>query len=189
VLFGEGEPSSWVGALRSGRVKASSSDSHGAEVLLAIWGPGALLGEVAEVDGPPRAVTVTAIDPVDALVVTAEDFISFLRAHSTAALLLLRVMCERWRDSDRKRVEFGVLDATSRVAHRLVELADAFGEPHYGGVRITVPLTQEELAGWVGASREAVSKALRSLRTRGLIETGRRTMIVHDVDALRGRIR
>jgi CRP-like cAMP-binding protein len=80
-----------------------------------------------------------------------------------------------------------MLDTTSRVAQRLVELADRYGEPEKNSVRVGVPLTQEELAGWVGASREAVSKALRSLRARGWIETGRRTVIIHDLAALRRR--
>jgi CRP-like cAMP-binding protein len=54
-------------------------------------------------------------------------------------------------------------------------------------VRIDLPLTQEELAGWAGASREAVTKALHSLRELGWIETGRRTVTIRDIDALRGR--
>jgi CRP-like cAMP-binding protein len=188
VLFGEGEPSSWVGVLRSGRVKVSS-DGSGAEVLLDICGPGVLIGESAGLrDDRPRAVTVTAIDPVDALVVTAGEFHSFLRTHTAVLLLVLEQLSERVRDSDRKRVEFSMLDAPSRVARRLVELADRYGEPYQGSVRISVALTQQELAGWVGASREAVGKALRTFRDRGLIETRRRMVIVHDLQALRDRM-
>ena len=55
------------------------------------------------------------------------------------------------------------------------------------GVRIGVALSQDELAGWVGASREAVAKALRVLRDRGFVTTGRRTMTVLDLDGLRRR--
>ena len=73
----------------------------------------------------------------------------------------------RLRDSDRKRVEFAAYDIAARVARRLVELAERFGEPDEHGVRISVALSQDELAGWVGASREAVAKALRVLRERG----------------------
>ena len=84
---------------------------------------------------------------------------------------------------------FGAYDIAARVAGRLVELADRFGEAVPDGVRISVPLSQDELAGWVGASREAVAKALRVLRDRGLVTTGRRTMTVLDLDGLRGRAR
>ena len=102
-------------------------------------------------------------------------------------MALLRLVTSRLRDADRKRVEFGAFDIAARVAGRLVELADRFGEPVPDGVRIPVPLSQDELAGWVGASREAVAKALRVLRDRGLLTTGRRTMTVLDLDGLRRR--
>ena len=73
------------------------------------------------------------------------------------------------------------------MAQRIVELAERFGEPDAQGTRITVALSQDELAGWVGASREAVAKALRTLREQGQLSTGRRTMTVLDLDGLRRR--
>jgi CRP/FNR family transcriptional regulator, cyclic AMP receptor protein len=189
TLFSEGDLSTWVFVLLDGRVKASSHGENGTEMLLAVRGMGALLGEVSAIDGLPRSASVVALEPLEALVLSAEEFLSFLQANWRVSRVLMRMLCERMRDADRKRTEFGIFDATSRVAQRLVELADRFGEPYQGSVMITLHLTQEELAGWVGASREAVSKALRSLRSRGWIETGRRTVIVHNLEALRKRAR
>jgi CRP/FNR family cyclic AMP-dependent transcriptional regulator len=202
TLFIEGEEPGWVAVLLRGRVKACSYRELGGETLLAVRGPGALLGEVAAIDGLPRSATVTALEPVRALAVTADEFMAFLQAHGRVSILIMRMLCQRWRDADRKRVEFGMFDATGRVAQRLVELAERFGVPYdrrtgtqtgagAGGesVRITLNLSQEELAGWVGASREAVSKALRTLRRHGWIETGRRRLIVHDLQALRRHAR
>jgi len=71
------------------------------------------------------------------------------------------------------------------VSRRLVELSDAHGREGDDGVTITLPLSQEELAGWTGSSREAVTKALRTLRELGWIETGRRTISIRDREALR----
>ncbi|MFD0683333.1 Crp/Fnr family transcriptional regulator [Actinomadura fibrosa] len=198
TLFVEGEQSAWVAVLLKGRVKAFSYREHGGEALLAVRGAGALLGEVAAIDGLPRSATVAALEPARALAVTADEFMAFLQAHGRVSILIMRMLCQRWRDADRKRVEFGMFDATGRVAQRLVELAERFGVPYEprgadkgGGrsVRITLSLSQEELAGWVGASREAVSKALRTLRRHGWIETGRRSVIVHDLEALRRHAR
>jgi CRP-like cAMP-binding protein len=101
--------------------------------------------------------------------------------------LLMRSLTDRLRDADRKRIEFGVYDTLNRVARRLVELVDRFGQPAESGIRITLPLTQEELASWVGASREAVSKALRTLRADGYVRTQRRTITVIDIEGLRRR--
>jgi hypothetical protein len=64
-------------------------------------------------------------------------------------------------------------------------LADQFGETGPEGVTVQLPMTQEELASWAGSSREAAAKALRRLRERGLIRTGRMTITVPDLEALR----
>jgi len=187
VLFREGEDASTVVVVRSGRVKISSLTSDGKEIVLAVREPGEVLGELSAVDGEPRSATATALESVEISVIDAEDFRGFLRARPGLALRLVQIVSSRLRDADRKRVEFGAYDTVGRVARRLVELAERFGEPSYGAVRITLPLSQQELAGWTGASREAVSKALQQLRSRGLIETARRGITVCDIDGLRER--
>ncbi|SEG43169.1 cAMP-binding domain of CRP or a regulatory subunit of cAMP-dependent protein kinases [Thermomonospora echinospora] len=215
TLFVEGESTTWVAVLLSGTVKACSYGDNGIEVVLAVRGPGALLGEVSAIDGLPRSATVSALERASVRALRAEEFMDFLHGHSRVSVQLMRMLCQRWRDADRKRIEFGMFDTTGRVAQRLVELAERYSEPYEprrgaeravagrvpgpreprglsqppGSVRITLNLTQEELAGWVGASREAVSKALRTLRGHGWIETGRRRVIVHDLQALRRHAR
>ncbi len=186
-LFLEGELSSTVVVVVSGRVKVFSLTDRGEEIVLAVRGPGALLGELSAVDGAPRAASVAALEPVVALVMPTTMFTEYLAAHGRAAMVLLGLIATKLRDSDRKRVEFAAYDTAARVARRLVELADRFGEPDGTGVRISIALSQDELAGWVGASREAVAKALRILRERGFLTTGRRTMTVLDLDGLRRR--
>jgi CRP-like cAMP-binding protein len=103
------------------------------------------------------------------------------------SFLLMRELTRRLRDADRKRIEFGAYDTTGRVAARLVELAERFGERTEEGLRISLPLSQDELAGWTGSSREAVTKALRTLREEGWIQTGRLHVVIHDLEALRDR--
>ncbi|WP_336214653.1 Crp/Fnr family transcriptional regulator [Nonomuraea sp. LPB2021202275-12-8] len=187
TVMSEGDTSEWALVLMEGRVKVSSHTSSGTEVVLAVRGPGALLGEMSAIDGSPRSATVTTLEPIVGVVI--RDFTGFLQEHGRIAVLLMQLVTERLRDSDRKRIEFGAFDTTGRVATRLIELAERYGEKTNGGVRVALPLSQDELAGWTGSSREAVSKALRTLRDRGLIETGRRRVVVHDMDGLRRRAR
>ncbi|KAB8188661.1 helix-turn-helix domain-containing protein [Nonomuraea phyllanthi] len=187
TVINEGDTSDWVLVLLEGRVKVSSHTSAGTEVVLAVRGPGALLGEMSAIDGSPRSATVTALEPISGVVV--RDFPAFLESHGRVAVLLMRLVTGKLRDADRKRIEYGAYDTTGRVATRLLELADRYGEQTGAGVRVALPLSQDELAGWTGSSREAVSKALRSLRDRGLIETGRRRVVIHDLDGLRRRAR
>lgn len=187
MLFHEGDRSDWVAVLLEGQVKASYFTRDGKEVVLAVHGAGALIGELSAIDGDPRSATVTAIEPTEALLLGVEEFTDFLQRHPKASLLLLRMLTHRLRDSDRKRIEFTAHDSVGRVAGRLVELADRFGEASEGGLRIRLALSQEELAGWTGSSREAASKALSALRARGWIETHRRGITVLDLEALRRR--
>lgn len=187
MLFHEGEVSDRVWVILEGRVKVSHFTEDGKEVVLAVRAPGDLLGDMSAIDGEPRSASASALDPVEALVLPAEEFKVFLQAQPRVALILLENFSRRLRDADRKRIEFAAQDTVGRVAARLVELAERFGEPAGRGVRITAPLSQQELAGWTGASREAVSKALQALRGRGWVETHRRGVTVLDLEALRRR--
>ena len=130
-----------------------------------------------------------ALEPLDALAIPAGDFDFFLETHPRVALVILRVVIARLRDADRQQVEFAAYQTLGRVARRLVELAERFGEETDGGVRITLPISQEELAGWAGASRESTAKALHELRDLGLIETARRDITVRDLAGLERLVR
>lgn len=187
TLFHEGDHSDWIGLVTKGRVKISCYGADGRERLVAVVGPGELLGELSAIDGEPRSATATSLDPLEVSVVTAEEFVALLEQHPAATLGILRSIIGRLRDSDKRRMEFGALDTVGRVARLIVELAERYGEEGDGVIRIGLPLSQEELAGWAGASREAVVKALRQLRARGWIETARREISVLDLPALSRR--
>ncbi len=74
---------------------------------------------------------------------------------------------------------------TGRVARQLIALAEEHGVPAQDGIAIGLPITQEELASWTGASREAVAEALHALRELGWIRTDRKRITLLQVDALR----
>src|SRR5690349_582763 len=153
ALFHERQTADRVLVLLEGCVKLSSLSDGGKEVVLAIRGPGDLLGELAAIDGEPRSATASALEPVKAMSIAASDFQRFLEEHPRAAITLLKVVAKRLRDADRKRVEFAVEDSMTRVAARIVELSERFGDEVARGFEIDLPLSQEELAGWTGCSR------------------------------------
>jgi CRP/FNR family cyclic AMP-dependent transcriptional regulator len=184
VLFHEGDDAGAVLVLRGGHVKATMLND-GREVILAFPGPGELLGELSAVDGRPRSATVRAVDEVEALVIPGSAFRAFLERRPRIALVLLRGVAERLRAADRQRVDYAVNDVVVRVAGRLVELCDRFGCEDGGGIDIGLAITQDELAAWAGASREAVAKAMALLRTLGWVQTERRRILVLDLPALR----
>lgn len=182
VLFHEGDPSNYVTVITAGEVKVSSVQEDGGETVLAIRGVGDLIGELSAIDSRPRSATATALTAVEAVVVPAA---AFEFSHSGAAVALLRTVVARLREADRQRVEFGSHHSLPRLARRLVQLAETYGRPTpEGTIRIELPVTQEELAGLVGASRESVARALRTLRAGGVVSTARRTITVLDLDRL-----
>jgi CRP-like cAMP-binding protein len=188
VLLARGDEADRVLVLVQGRVKVTVPTGSGTDAVLTFRGPGALLGEQALVDRRPRSADVVAIEPVELLVIAASTFRTYLASHPDVALAMLAMLSNRLRASDRRLAEFAAADTLGRVAARLVELCDTHGDPaEDGGVRITLPITQEDLAGWTGSSLESTAKALRQLRSLGWITTGRRALEVHDLDALRAR--
>jgi CRP/FNR family transcriptional regulator, cyclic AMP receptor protein len=187
TLFLERDAGREVLVLLRGRVKLGRVSPAGREAVLGIREPGDLLGEMAAIDAAVRSATATALDEVEVLAVPGPAFLAFVEATPAAGSHLLRIFSSRLRDADVKRLEFLSQDTVGRVCARLVELAERFGAPDAAGTRIGVPITQEELAGWTGSSREAVVKALRMLRELGWIATSRTGITVLDVDALRRR--
>jgi CRP-like cAMP-binding protein len=185
ALIHEGVAPGRVLKLVSGRVKIVTTSSDGREAVLAFRGPGEVLGELAAIDGGTASATVIAVDEVETIAATVPAFKQHLLDHPEDALFLMTHLVERLREADARRSEFGRSDTLGRVAARLHELASDYGAAEGGGVRIDLPITQEDLAAWVGASREGVNKALQQLRGLGCIAVERRSITVLDVEALR----
>jgi CRP/FNR family cyclic AMP-dependent transcriptional regulator len=188
ALFVEGDRAARVFLLQRGWVVLSCVSGGGREVVLAVSGPGDVIGELSAFDGRPRSATAVATEDVEAVVASAEALARALDGPG-AALELIAVLAARLRDDTRKLVDFATLSTSGRIAWRLSELADRFGEPVAEGVSVAMPLSQEQLASWCGASREAAVRALRDFRKLRIISTGRRSVVVHDPEQLRRKAR
>jgi CRP-like cAMP-binding protein len=185
ALFSEGDTAERVFLIERGWVTLRVATRDGREVILGLRGPGDLVGELSTLDGEPRTATALAVDEVEAVVAPAHVLSTGLARDPELADELLRLLARRLRESDRQRLELAALDSLARVARRLLELAERFGEPIGDGVRVELPLSQEQLASWCGCSREATIKALRTLREVADITTGRRTVTLRDPELLR----
>ena len=185
ALFSEGDIPERVFIIERGSVIVSRVAAGGREIVLGLCGVGDVIGDLAVLDGGPRSGTAVAADEVETIVAPASVLLHTLR-DPDASMQLLRVLAGRLREADRRRLEFAALGTLGRVAWRLVELSDRFGRDAADGIAVDLPLSQEQLASWCGASREATVKALSTLRKLGCIRTGRRSVLICDMDALRG---
>jgi CRP-like cAMP-binding protein len=182
-VFTEGEHSDFVVVVVEGRIKVLASTSDGTEAVLGIRTAGALVGELAAFDGGPRTASAIALEPLTVRLISADEFREFVARSPGAALELIRMLMGRLREGDRRRIEFGAYDATSRVARILCDLAAEHTHRPDGAVEVR--LAQHELAGLVGTSRESVARALAVLRRRSLVRTGRGTVTILDTESLR----
>ncbi|MER7166193.1 Crp/Fnr family transcriptional regulator [Micromonospora sp. NPDC000207] len=185
TLFHQGDPSRHAVLIEKGWVKVESTSRRGWLALLAIRGPGDILGELSAVDGHPRMATVTGLTLVEAVVLSTERLHECLADRPEIALALVRHVAAALREADGRRVEYGASNGDQRLAALLVELMEKNGSPVGEGVVIDLPLTQHDLAAAVGVSREVVARTLRILRQRRIVLTGRRRITVVRADLLR----
>lgn len=184
-LLHQGEPSAHVLLLLDGWTKVTATAATGYVALLALRGPGDVVGESAAVTGRPRSAAVIALEPVRAVAIEHARFRTALTDRPQVALRLLSLVADRTRAADRRRLEYASLDVRERLATLLLELARSHGHHTERGVELTVPLSQEELAGSVGASGESVKKLLTELRRENVVATGRRSIVLLRPDILR----
>ncbi|WP_405711844.1 Crp/Fnr family transcriptional regulator [Streptomyces xanthophaeus] len=184
-LLHQDEPTAHVLLILTGWTKVTAAYPNGYQALLALRGPGDIIGESAALTRRPRSASVTALEQVRAVVIEHEAFRTFLTHCPSAALQLLALTADRQRTGDRRRLEFAALSVRERLAVLLLELAQLHGRRTAEGVEVSVALTKQELAGAVGASREMVQRQLKDLRDRGVVNTGRRELVIVRPDVLR----
>ncbi|MET9484952.1 Crp/Fnr family transcriptional regulator [Streptomyces sp. NPDC006638] len=184
-LLREYEPTTHVLLVLTGWTKVTATAPNGYVGLLALRGPGDIIGESAALTGRPRSATVTALEPVLASVVNYDSFRSYLSEFPEAMIQLFGLASDRTRAADRRRLESASLTVRERLAALLLELARTHGRAVPEGIELAVPLSKIELAGTIGASREMVQRLLKELRERKTVVTGRRTLIILRPDVLR----
>lgn len=179
VLLRQGDPPRHVLLLMAGRVKALLTLPDGEVLLLAVRGPGEILGEIAVLGGEDRSATVIAVDACVTRVLAADRFRVLLRSSGAEAELLRRAM-RRLREGEAWRAETAALPAGPRVVRALLRLAVPGG-----GGPLDVGLGQLEIGQAVGLSRGVVAAELARLRELGVVSTERGRTVITDPPRLR----
>ncbi|WP_033341244.1 Crp/Fnr family transcriptional regulator [Catenuloplanes japonicus] len=187
TLFWEGQPAHSALIIQRGNVKVTSAAPDGSETILAIRGSTEIMGDEGVLMSEPRSATVTTITEVGGLDIKAEDLLRFVDENGLWPLMY-RAAVRRRRQSDRQML-LARSSVRSRLARWLIELAEEVGEEQGDDIVISTTLSQNDIAGRIGASRDAVAIELRRLRETGMISTGRRRIAIHDAHALREAIR
>lgn len=160
-LFVEGDPGDGCYRIEEGLLKVSVISSSGAERILAILGPGAVVGELSIIDELPRSASVTAIRDSLLSFVSRQQFAAVARAHPEIYRHMTELLAARLRDTNLVVAAASFLPLKGRVARALVDLADAFGEDVGDGrALIRQKISQSDVAAMAGIARENVSRIL-----------------------------
>jgi CRP/FNR family cyclic AMP-dependent transcriptional regulator len=186
VVVSQGDDSADLFLIVEGRLKATSSNANGDEVMLSIMSPGDVFGEMALLDGEPRSATVLTLETCQLLVIEARAFQALLLEIPSLAMSLMKVMARRLRDLTHRTQDVSLLDVERRLAKIVLALAGRFGDRGVPGtITITLKLSQQELASMVGATRELVNRRLRHWVHEDIVEFVAGLLVIKDEASLR----
>src|SRR5215207_3805069 len=160
TLYHQGDPGHVLHVVLEGRVKVVLPSEAGEEAVLTVLGPGDVHGEMALLDGEPRSATVVALEAVVSATLSREDFLDLLRRSPSAVEGVLAGLAQMIRRLSSEVGDLMFLDLQGRLAKKLLELAKSHGREDDDGIEIQATLTQEDLAGMIGATRPRVNKLL-----------------------------
>ncbi len=170
TLFLAGDPCTGCYQLIEGLLKVTLDLPSGRERILAILGPGALVGELSVIDGTPRSAGVTAIRAAKLRFVSRAAFDAFGRAHPEIYRTIAGVLARRLRDVNGALVATSFLSVKGRVARTLLTLSDAFGKDVGAGrILIRQKVSQGDLAAMAGTARENLSRVLQDWTESALV--------------------
>lgn len=181
ILMRQGDPGTHVLALTSGSAVVTLSGADGERTLLAVRGAGELFGELAVLDAQPRSASVIAAQPCLVHVISAPLFEKFVADHNLMSEMLRHAIA-RVREAEKVRLELATAPVAHRLASALTRLAQASASESSD---VEVPLTQEELAQLIGASRNAVGMVIGLWKARNWVATSPRGgLLIKDVAAV-----
>lgn len=176
IVLSEGDLTDTLYVVVSGRLRVYCCNDEGKEITLNDLQPGDCFGELALLDASQRSASVMTTEACRCLVISSGAFREVLRQSPELAFNLIRNLAGRVRALTESVKSLALMDVYGRVAHTLIEMAECGSD----GQAIPYPLTQQELANRVGASREMVAKILKDLETGGYIETHQRRITIRE---------
>jgi CRP/FNR family transcriptional regulator, cyclic AMP receptor protein len=175
----EGDPGDAFYLTLAGEVKIVTQGADGREFILAVLRAGDFFGEMSLFDDQPRSANVVTTEDATFLILYKQHFLNQVK-HSPAILFkLLITLCQRLRESDKKLHDLALLDVPHRVCNALVTLGARVGMVRDGGDLI-IPKrpTHQDVANWIGSSRETVTRVFNDLEKQGYISLLGRTVVI-----------
>jgi CRP/FNR family transcriptional regulator, cyclic AMP receptor protein len=184
TIFHQGSIGSSLYIIVRGQVRIYTTSEAGQELTVTLFHDGDFFGEMALLDGQPRAASAVAMCKISSLTLHRAAFLHTISACPPIAASVLEVMALRLRQSNTVAEQLANLPASRRVVRQILDLAARYGIADGGVIRIDLHLTQDDLASLSGTTRETVNRVLASLRDQGLIRVERARVSVLNLPEL-----
>jgi len=185
AIFLGGEPGSALFVVETGQVEISTLTLGGRKVILALLGPGDVIGEVAVLDEGPRSATATAASNTTGRMVGLAGFRAFLKEHPDVHMALTVELCAKLRSANDRLEDRTEKGGDARLARAVLRLAEKFGKEEGGSVIIPIALSQSDLGDLSGLTRANVNRYLRSWAEEDAIRFEKQRLSLLDSERLR----
>jgi CRP/FNR family cyclic AMP-dependent transcriptional regulator len=177
TIFRRGDKGASMMLIVSGAVKVFNSTADGREAVLNFLGPADVIGEITILDGLDRAAEVVALEAMEAFSLRRHEILPALLANPDTMLEVIQLLCGKLRNTS-SLVEDGLNEMPGRTARGLLRLADQHGRQTKEGVVIHLQVSQRDLGGYMGLSRENTSRQLATLRQQGVISVDSARIVI-----------
>jgi CRP-like cAMP-binding protein len=183
-IFAKGSPGNSLMIVLRGRVRISSISLTGKEIVLNIIDAGEIVGEIALLDGGERSGDAVAMTDCELLVLNRRDFMPFIENRADICLMLIKILCQRLRQTSEQVEDLQFRHLESRIAKALLHLSERSGQPVVDGRVLELHMSQSELSHIVGSSRESVNKQLQAWQKAGFIDLAKGSIVIRDPAAI-----
>ncbi len=184
VLVYEGDPGDALFIVIAGNVAVTRVSNDGKETILSILKEGDFFGEMGVLDASPRSATIKALRDVEVAILARKEFLDLLVKSPHMSLSLVLALSSRLRATNQAIQAAAYQDIRTRLASLLINLEKNFGEASDGGVRLTLRLTNQEMANMIGTTRETVNRMLNRFWDEKLIDMRTANIVIVDHDRL-----
>jgi CRP/FNR family cyclic AMP-dependent transcriptional regulator len=184
-IYGERETTTDIFFILAGAVRVTSFTDSGREVIFSEVPAGGIFGEFSAIDQLPRSATIVALTDCTLARMQSSAFFALLRKNNSVCVHLVELLVSKIRKMSERVFEVSALSVRERLRRELVRLATTSGKPEGQGIAISPAPTHYEIAARIGSHREAVTREFNRLELEQLLEIGRRSIRIVDLQRLK----
>lgn len=185
IICFEGDVSDKLYLINKGKIKVFKYTKEGKEQILYILSEGDFIGDLSLIKKTEFKFNAEALEDINLCTFSKEDFDTVLKKNPQIAIKILEVLHDRIMKLEGLIQSLSTKDIDARVASLLLRFVEDFGIQKDGNIELTMPLNREDMANYIGVTRETISRKLSSMQDEGTISlVGNKKIIIKDINNL-----